>query len=124
VLFFYFVGVLVRQHYGIAVTIHNESGETLRRVSVKVESIRNRGEKRNLPDVRPGRRLSVNLQPVTESHITLRFVDARDRMHTETILGYAESGYCGKVEAVFLADASTKSNSNLECWKGWIDFIH
>ncbi len=94
VLVLYVVGVIVRHQLGIRVIISNESGEALRQVSVKIESIGDRGKRSNLYYLAPGGRVRVYAQPVTESRINLEFMDARNKLHTETLgtlrLGIAE----------------------------------
>jgi len=120
----YLMGVLVRQRRGIAVLVRNESGETLRQVSVKIESLGQRGKNRDLPDLAAGARVRVYVQPVTESHINLEFSDARGKKHVETVVGYAESGYCGTTTTTVLADGRIESRTSvpeLMCWKGWLD---
>ncbi len=120
---FYVVGVIVRQRYGISIAIRNESGETLRQVSVKVESIGDRGKRYNLPDLASGGRAHIYVSPVTESHINLEFTDARGKLHVETVVGYAESGYCGTAKATVLTGDRVDTISALACRKSWLDFI-
>ena len=120
----YVIGVLVRQQRGIAVLVRNDSGETLRQVRVTVESLGNRGKSRDLLNLAAGARVRVYVQPVTESHVNLEFSDAKDKRHVETVVGYAESGYCGTTTATILADGRTESRTSvpeLMCWKGWLD---
>jgi len=120
----YVIGVLVRQQRGIAVLIRNDSGETLRQVRVTVESLGNRGKSRDLPDLAAGASARVYVQPVTESHVNLEFSDARGKKHVETVVGYAESGYCGTATTTILAGGKTESRTSvpeLVCWKGWLD---
>ena len=124
ILLLYVAGVLVRQQRGIGVLIRNDSGETMRQVSVKVESFGNRGKARDLPDMEAGARARVYVQPVTESHINVEFLDARGKKHVETVVGYAESGYCGTTTTTIMADGRVESRTSvpeLVCWKGWLD---
>ena len=122
-LLLYVVGVIVRQQYGIGVVVRNESGETLRQVSLKVESIGDRGKRYNLLDLTSGGHARVYAQPVTESHINLEFMDVRSKLHTETVVGYAEAGYCGNAKATILPGDRVDAISDLVCWKSWLDFI-
>jgi hypothetical protein len=120
----YVIGVLVRQQRGIAVLIRNDSGETLRQVSVKVESIGNRGKNHDLPDLAVGARVRIYVRPLTESHVNLEFSDARGEKHVETVVGYVESGYCGTATTTILLGGRTESRTSvpeLMCWKGWLD---
>jgi hypothetical protein len=120
---FYVLGVIVRQQYGIGVVVRNESGETLRQVSVKVESIGDRGMRSDLYYLAPGGHVRVYTQPMTESHINLEFMDARYKLHTETVVGYVEAGYCGTAKATILPGDRVDTISDLACWKSWFDFI-
>jgi hypothetical protein len=120
---FYVMGVLVRRERGIGVVIRNESGETLRQVSVKVESIDDRVKRSDLYYLAPGGHVRVYTQPVTESHINLEFIDARNKLHSETIVGYVEAGYCGTAKATILPGDRIDTISDLACWKSWFDFI-
>jgi hypothetical protein len=117
----YVIGVLVRQQQGIDVLIRNDSGETLRQVRVKVESLGNRGESRDLPDLAAGARARVYVQPVIESHVNLEFSDAQGKKHIETVVGYAESGYCGTTTTTILVSGKTESRTSALCWKSWFD---
>ena len=120
---FYVVGVIVRRQFGVRVIVSNESGEALRQVSVKVESIGDRGKRSNLYYLAPGGRARVYAQPVTESHINLEFMDARNKLHTETVVGYVEAGYCGIAKATILPGDKIRTISDPACWKSWFDFI-
>ncbi len=124
--FFYILGVVVRRGYGIGVVVHNTSQETLRQVSIKIESIGGRGGRYDLPDLRPGDRRRIFVRPVTESHINLEFTDSNNRQHVETVYGYAEAGYCGTATATILPSDKIASNNSiptLVCWKSWLDLI-
>ena len=65
----YVLGVVVRGSYGIAVSIHNHSGEALRDISLRVES---QGKDRPLGDLANEERLKIFVQPRAESHIVLQ----------------------------------------------------
>jgi nickel-dependent lactate racemase len=60
---------------------------------------------------------------MTESHINLEFMDARYKLHTETVVGYVEAGYCGTAKATILPGDRVDTISDLACWKSWFDFI-
>ena len=120
---FYVVGVIARHQLGVRVIVSNESGEALRQVSVKVESIGDRGKRSNLYYLAPGGRVRVYAQPVTESHINLEFMDARSKLHTERVVGYVEAGYCGIAKATILPGDKIRTISDPACWKSWFDFI-
>jgi hypothetical protein len=122
-LLFYVMGVIVRQQYGIAIAVRNESGEELRQVSLRIESIGDRGKRYDLPDLASGDRARIYVSPVTESHINLEFTDARGKLHVETPVGYAEFGYCGNVKATVLTGDRIDTISALACRKSWLDFI-
>jgi hypothetical protein len=120
---FYVLGVIVRQQYGIGVVIRNESGETLRQVGVKVET---KGKRYGLPDLAPGDRRRVFVQPVGESSIDIQFIDAGGKPHVELMVGYVESGYCGNAKATILPGGRTKLTEDIDplfCGKSWLDFV-
>jgi hypothetical protein len=122
----YLVGVVLRQQYGIGIVVSNESGETLRQVCVKVESLGDRGKRHNLGALAPGDRVHVYVQPVTESHINLEFMDARNNLHVETAVGYAEAGYCGNAKATILPGGITRISKVIApifCKRSWFDFF-
>jgi len=119
----YATGIFVRERYGIGVVIRNDSEETLRQVSVKVESLGDSGQRHSIPDLAPGDWQRVFAQAVTESHINLEFTDSRGKLHVETVFGYSESGYCGTASAIVLTGDRADTISNLQCWKSWLGFI-
>jgi hypothetical protein len=127
VLSLYVAGVVVRSHFGIRVTVQNGSQETLRLVSIKVESLGDRGGRYSVPDLRPGDRRRVFASPVTESHLKLEFTDANNIRHSETVYGYAEAGYCGAATATVLSGdkvvVSSVQTDLVICWRSWLDFI-
>lgn len=117
----YILGVVVRGHYGIAVDIHNASGHTLERSMLRVERD---GTEHDLGDLAPGKQTRTFIQPVRESHIVLKYQVAGVE-HTETIVGYVESGYCGKAEVTVLADDRVVSKESIDlvlCKRSWLDF--
>ena len=121
-LVFYVVGVIVRNQFGVRVIVSNESGEALRQVSLKVET---RGKRYSLPDFAAGQHRRVFVEPVGESHINLEFLDARNKVHSELVVGYVETGYCGTAKAVILPEGRVESTDfipELVCWKGWLGF--
>jgi hypothetical protein len=121
IVFFYSLGVFVRGRYGIVVSVHNVSGQSLRDVSVNVEPS---GKERYLGAISDRQSDRAFVQAQTESHIALRYTDASGT-HIETVVGYIESGYCGKAEVSILPDHIT-SSENIDpvfCKGGWLDFM-
>ena len=121
VVLFYLLGVFVRGRYGIKVGVHNISGEPLRDVSLKLEP---QEEAHQLGVLSNGGRVKTFVQPRTESHIVLQYADGNGT-HTETVVGYVESGYCGRAEVSILPQHKVTSNENIDpvfCRKGWLDF--
>lgn len=123
VLFVYAAGVFARQRCGIRVDIRNQSAETLVGMRVKVDAMGQRGKSYPLRDLPAGAHTRVYAQPLTESTINLEFSDARGAVHVETLMGYAEAGYCGKAVATLSHEDKVHSTSSLGCWKSWFDFI-
>ncbi len=116
----YISGIVVRERYGLRVTVRNQGSGILRDVGLKVQE---RGGKYPLGDIRPGDQKRLFVQPVTESHIDVEFVGADNVVHSETIVGYAEAGYCGSVTVTMRTAARSEVNSRLDCWRSWLEFI-
>jgi hypothetical protein len=72
----YVVGGGVRHHSGIRVEVQNLSGEEVRDVSIKVEY---RGKRYSLPNLKPGDKEQIYVEPVTESHVVAEFTRAMAR---------------------------------------------
>src|SRR5436189_3557913 len=96
---FYALGLFVREQYGIAVIIRNESGRSLRQIRVKAEPT---GRVISVGDLANEKRTRVFVEPQTESHISLGYTDASGQPHVEIVVGYVEAGYCGKAEVTVL----------------------
>lgn len=118
----YVLGILVRGQYGIAVSVHNLSEHSLREVKVRLEP---QGKDYNLGELADLQRNRVFVQPRTESHIALQYTDANGP-HVETVVGYVESGYCGKAEIKILPANKLTSSEEIDpifCRKSWFDFM-
>jgi hypothetical protein len=119
----YVAGVLVRSRYGIEVFARNESRETLRDVSLKVES---RGARYVLPDLANGKTRRVFVHAVGESSIVLEFSDEHGQRHREMVAGYVEDGYCG-VDTITVwpggAVETHEDNYRMVCWRSWLEFL-
>ncbi len=119
----YFAGVLVRARYGIEVVVRNESRETLRDVSVKVEP---RGARYVFPDLADGKTRRVFVHALGESSIALEFSDERGRPHREMVTGYVEGGYCDVDTITVWPGGSAEThedNFRLVCWRSWLEFL-
>jgi hypothetical protein len=123
VLLVYVSGVFARQRYGIRVDILNEGRERLRAVRLKVGGTGGREKKYDLPELAPGAHARAYVQPVTESDISLEFTDEKGNVHVDTVMGYAEAGYCGTAISAVSSEEKVKSTSSLGCWKSWFDFM-
>ena len=122
VVLLYLLGILVRGRYGIAVSVHNVSGESLRDVSLELEP---HGDGYQLGALSNEGHARAFIQPRTESHIVLQYADGTGP-HVETIVGYVESGYCGKAEVNILPQHKFTSRENIDpvfCKKSWLDFM-
>jgi hypothetical protein len=122
-LVFYVVGVVARGRYGIRVLVGNRSGETLRRVVLKEEI---HGPRYELGDFRDGFSRHIFIRPKTESHIAMDFQDAAGTPHSELVVGYLESGYCGSAEAVVEPGGKVMANEHVDilfCKGSWLDFF-
>jgi hypothetical protein len=118
----YVVGVFVRGHYGIAVSVRNSSGQLLREVRVQVPA---RGTEYNLGQLADGKQVRSFVQPRAESHVALTFVDATGP-HVGTVVGYVEAGYCGKAQVEVSPGGKIRSVEKIDplwCSKSWLDFF-
>ena len=119
----YVIGIVVRQHLGIAVIVSNDSVGELREVSVKVEY---KGERYLLPDIKPGQTRTVFVRPHGESTINLEFSDARGARRKEMLAGYVENGYCGRTRSRVLPDGRVEVEDDSfgsACWSSWLDLV-
>ena len=122
VVLLYLLGIFVRGRYGISVSVHNVSGESLRDMSLKVEP---QGGSHDCGVLSNEGHARAFLQPRTESHIVLQYTDGTGT-HMETIVGYVEYGYCGKAEVSILPRHNITSRENIDpvfCKKSWLDFM-
>ena len=122
-LILYVAGVGVRGKYGIRVSVRNNSRETLRNLSAKVEY---KGIRYPMPDLAPGHRATVFAQPVGESHINVEFTDAKSVKHTVQVEAYVETGYCGSSTATIGENGAISADEpipDLVCWKSWLGFL-
>jgi hypothetical protein len=122
-LLFYIAGVFARYRYGIAVVIHNQSEETLRNVSVKVDY---KGRHYPLSDLRPGQSNRIFVDPAGESSIKLEFTDQGNRRRWEMLAGYVEEGHCGTATALVVSPDHVNAHDNtsrLFYWKSWLEFL-
>ena len=118
----YIAGIIAREHRGIRITIRNESGEALRQVNLSVA----RGGTYRLPDLAPGAHNHTFVKPLEESSVDLRFTDAIDRSHVETVVGYAEAVDCENVTVTIFPAGKVKSKETrpfLVPWRSWLDFM-
>ena len=118
----YLLGIFVRGRYGIAVSVHNVSGETLRDIIVTLEP---RGKRYQLGALADAERARTFVEPSTESHVVLHYIGS-DGPHVETIVGYVESGYCGKAEVSVLPNHKVISSETIDpvfCKRSWLDFM-
>jgi hypothetical protein len=116
------MGLLARRRCGIRVDIRNRTIDTLTKVHVEVVGLERRNNY-DLRDIAASADTRVYLQPLTESSIIVEFTDGRGIVHAETVLGYAEAGYCGTAVATVLSQKKVEGISELGCWKSWIDFV-
>jgi hypothetical protein len=117
----YAIGVIVRQHSGVSVTIRNQSSEPVRELSVAVE---NQGDAHNLQDLKPGDHERVFVKTVEGSRIVVGFTeDGRSR--TVAVFDHAAPGDCGTSTMRLLARRSTESVEvhRTVSWNGWFDFL-
>ncbi len=120
-IFVYVAGVGIRQRYGIHVEIENESHASLRDVRIDV---RDRGGRYLLGEISAGEKRGKYIQPETESHVDLSFIGEEGTEHVGTVVGYAESGYCGDVKVVLRANYQIDSTGlRQQCSLSWLAFF-
>jgi hypothetical protein len=118
---FYVIGVIVRQHSGVCVTIRDESNEPVRELSVAVE---NHGDVHNLQDLKPGAHERIFVKTAEGSRIVVGFTeDGRSR--TAGVFDHAAPGDCGTSTMRLLPRRSTESVEvhRSVSWNGWLDFL-
>jgi len=76
-------GVAVRSRYGVRVAVQNDSGETLRNVSVRLE----KGKQSSLGEITAGKNKKIFVLTRTESSILLDFDDATGVHYMNRIAG-------------------------------------
>lgn len=122
-LLLYVMGVIVRGKYGIGVFVQNESGALLREVRVRVDT---KGNLHPLPDLPTGRRARVFIRPRGDSDFKLEFTDIAGVQHTELIVRYVESDYCGNAKVTVLPGNQVVSKEDISliaCTKSWLAFF-
>jgi hypothetical protein len=118
----YISGVIARDRYPLLVVIHNESGETLRNVSVKVDY---KGNLYPLRDMSPGETRHAFVQPVGESTINLKFRDVRNIDHIEMLAEDVKNDRGTATVTVLPGGRVGVEDDVLRFfqWKSWFAFI-
>ena len=119
----YLLGVGVRKHYGIQIAIENLSGHTMQELRVNDEPA---GRVHRIGNLLNGQVERVFVQPTMESHITLQFQGVNGVTGVQTIVGYVDSGYCGKAEVNVLAGDRVTSAESIDpvfCRESWAAFF-
>ena|ERR1700722_14569146 len=117
----YAIGVIVRQHSGVCVTIRNEGADPVRELSVAVE---NQGDTHNLKDLKPGDHERVFVKAAKGSRIAVAFTEG-GRSRTVAVFDHAAPGDCGTSTMRLLPRRSTESVEvhRTVSWNGWFDFL-
>src|SRR6266480_7768809 len=116
----YLTGLILRDRYGILIVITNSSGDTLEGVTVIVTGSLERKNIYVAGTLAPGKRTRLFVRPTTESHINLDLVHSTGEHQEETIAGYVEGGYCGKIAVSIFPDGMVKGDEKIDpvtCWK-------
>ena len=119
---FYFLGVALRQLFGSCVDIRNASTETVRDVSVKVES---GGKIYDVPNLAPRDHRRIYVRPQAKSQITLKITDGSNRPRDIMVFDGAQPGDCGVSMVTIQSGHSTVSEEfhHPVCWKSWLEFM-
>lgn len=120
----YFSGVAIRQLLGSCVDIRNTSKESVRNVSVNVESS---GKTYSLSDLAPGARRRVYVRLSEKSRITVTMTDFRNHQRDFTVFGGAQPGDCA-LSSVTIQPGPGQNTETIEfhrpvCWGGWLDVM-
>jgi hypothetical protein len=118
----YVAGVGIRRRYGIRVVVRNSSAQVLRDVQL---TVLDSGSTYSLPDLPREAAGTRYVEPKTESHVDLLFLDEHGARHSATVVGYAEQGYCGKVSVEIRENnrVTTQDGTSTHCFGGWFDFL-
>lgn len=118
----YFSGVAIRQLLGSCVDIRNTSQQSVRNVSVKVESS---GEAYPVPDIAPGGHQRVYLRPTEKSRVSVLMTDARNHHRDFTVFGEAQPGECAVTMVTIQPGQNTESDEfhHPVCWRSWLDLM-
>jgi hypothetical protein len=119
---FYLLGVVVRQHSGVCILIHNETTGTVRELSVEAD---NGGVKRGLKDLAPGDQERVFVKTAEPSALSLEFTEPGRAPHTTTVFDHAKPRECGYSIVRIMPQRQTESYETDQSvsWKGWLDFL-
>ena len=118
----YFSGVAVRQLLGSCVDIRNTSKESVRNVSVKVES---NGKTYSVPDLPPGGHQRIYVRPTEKSRVSVMLTDARNHHRDFTVLGGVNPGECALSMVTIQPGQNTESDEfhHPVCWRSWLDLM-
>jgi hypothetical protein len=117
----YAAGTGFRERYGIRVEVKNETPAPLKKVRIEVQDS---GAHSRVDDIAVGGNHRAFIQPKTESHIDLTFLGQDGTEHAGTVVGYAEYGYCGRVNVTVRAGYRIDSTDLMQdCSRGWFAFF-
>jgi hypothetical protein len=122
---FYILGIFVRSCYGTRWDVVNESGVTLREVSLGFSGWKYQQE---LPiqDLGPGQRRRIFFRPCMKSSYVLNFTGADGVHRSENGEQYIPGGDCSYIKVRILGSGKaemTLPTHPLICWKSWFDLI-
>lgn len=112
----------MRSHHGIQIVIKNESGTTLENVAVSLEN----KAPYSIGTMLPNQKKNVFLLPAAESSIRMDVKDSAGVLHTKTLAGYVENGYCGEVYIQILPALRIESRDKSFAewnWQSWYGFL-
>ena len=102
ILLLYVLGVFVRERYGVRVVVRNDSAGLVQKVSVKFDGWEYHYQQ-VVPDVVPGQRISLFVNPRRKSYVTMEFTGP-DVRHAQTAEDYVYANECDSL--IFTVNAS------------------
>lgn len=103
--------VFVLFRSGIHVTVQNSGSQPLRSVALHVT-----GRSYNLGDIAPGETAMSRVNPTSESHLEVEFIDADGQTQRLNAGGYFESGYRGSIRVEIKDGQVDKLEDNTRLW--------
>ncbi|WP_138205606.1 DUF4097 domain-containing protein [Haloimpatiens lingqiaonensis] len=90
--------LLAKKHGGFDIEIKNNTSENIKGLTITYEGI---VKDIQLPEIQVGKTYKINVNPkenFSENHMIIYYKDKRGVVQKNTLIGYFEKGYSGKVK--------------------------